>query len=76
MWKRDKTLFRGQKDCKLSPENRELVACQIMTYSESKGQKIGTVCERIELTTTVIKFQKIVKWAKIQKGCCVVFQLY
>ena len=31
------------------------------------------MCERIELTTTVIKFWKIVKWAKISEECCVVY---
>ena len=44
-----------------------------MRYSEGKGQKIGIVCEIIELTTRVIKFWKTVIWAKIQAGCCVEF---
>ena len=33
------------------------------------------MCERIELTTTVIKLRKIVKWAKTREGCCVVFTI-
>ena len=45
----------------------------MVIYSESKGQKVGVVCERIELTTTVIKLRKIVEWARIREGCCVVF---
>ena len=36
-------------------EISELVGSQIMRYSESKGQKIGVVCEIIELTKIVIK---------------------
>ena len=35
----------------------ELVGGQIMRQSESKGEKIGLICERIELITTVIKFR-------------------
>ena len=53
-----KTLVSGGKDCELDPENSELVGGQIMRYSESEGWKIGLVCERIKLTTTVIKFQR------------------
>ena len=48
----------GGEDCELDLESSELVEGQIMRYSESKGQKIGVVCEKIELTTTVIKFRK------------------
>ena len=33
------------------------------------------MCERIELTTTVIKLWKIVKWANLQEGYCVVFTI-
>ena len=33
------------------------------------------VCERIELTTTVIKLWKIVKWAEIREGRCIVFKI-
>ena len=42
-------------------------------YSKSKGQKLGIVCERIKLNTTVIKVRKIVKWTNTKEGCCVVF---
>ena len=42
-------------------------------YSKSKGQKLGIVCERIKLTTTVIKLRKTVKWIKTREGCCVPF---
>ena len=37
------TLVRGEDDCKLTPENKALVQGQMMTYSESKGQKVGVV---------------------------------
>ena len=40
----------------MNPENSELVGGQIVRHSESKGKKIGIVCKRIELITTVIKF--------------------
>ena len=59
----------------MNPENRPLVGGQIMRYSESKGYKISAVYERTELTTTVINFQKIVKWATIEERCCVVFTI-
>ena len=39
-------------------ESSELVGGQIMSKSESKGEKIGVKCEKIELTTTVIRFRK------------------
>ena len=42
-------------------------------YSKSKGQKLGIVCERIKLNTTVIKLRKMEKWIKTRDGCCVVF---
>ena len=29
------------------------------------------MCERMKLTTTVIKLRKIVKWTKTREGCCV-----
>ena len=47
-------LLEGE-DYELNPEKSELVRCQIMRYSESKGWKIG---ERIELTSTKVKFRK------------------
>ena len=33
------------------------------------------MCERIELTTTVIKFWRTVEWAKFQEWFCVVFTI-
>ena len=72
--KKIKLLLTG-KDCELDPENSELFGGQLMRYSESKGQKIGVVCKRIDLTSTVIKFQKTVTWAKIWEWCCVVFTI-
>ena len=57
----------------MSPENRELVGSQIMRYSESKGQKIGVVCEIIELITTIIMLRIKVNLAKIREGCCVAY---
>ena len=44
-----------------------------MVRCESKGEKLGIVCERIKLTTTVIKLRKIVKWAKTREGYCIGF---
>ena len=40
---RERRLVRGEDDCKLTPENKALVQGQMMTYSESKGQKVGVV---------------------------------
>ena len=45
----------------------------MVSYSESKGKKLGIVCERIKLTTTVIKLSKIMNWIKTREGCCVGF---
>ena len=44
-----------------------------MKYSESKGERLSAVCERIKLTTTVIKLRKMVKWIKATEWCCVGF---
>ena len=41
----------------------------MVRYSESKGQKLGIVCERIKLTTTLIKLREIMKWIKTREGC-------
>ena len=41
----------------------------MVRYSESKGWKLGAVCERIKLTTTVIKLRKMAKWIKTRVGC-------
>ena len=46
------------KYCELDLQRCELVGGQIMRGSESKGQKVGVMCERIELTTIVINFRK------------------
>ena len=46
----------GGKTSELDLESCELVGGQIMRYSESKGYKIGVMCERIDLTTP--KFRK------------------
>ena len=43
----------------------------MVRYTERKGKKLGIVCKRIKLTTTVIKLRKIVQWTKTRKGCCV-----
>ena len=57
-------LLLGCGDYGLDLESSEFVGGQIMRQSESKGQKMGVVCERIELITTV-KIQEIVKWAEV-----------
>ena len=45
----------------------------MVRHSESKGWELGIVCERIKLTTIVIKLRKTVKWIKTREGCCVPF---
>ena len=47
----------------------------MVRYSGSKGYKLGVVCKRTELTRTVIKLRKIMKWTKITEGCCAVFTI-
>ena len=46
------------KDSELDLESCELVGGHITRETEIKGLKIGVMCERIELTTQVIKFRK------------------
>ena len=40
----------------------------MVRYSESKGKKLGIVCEIMKLTAKVIKLRKTVKWSKTRKG--------
>ena len=47
----------------------------MMRGSESKGWKVAVVCERIKLSTTIIKLSYKMKWANIREGCCVVFTI-
>ena len=41
--------------------------------SESKGQQLVVVNEKIKFTKTVIKLRRMVKWIKNREGCCVGF---
>ena len=53
----ERRLLWGWKDRELDLESCGLVGGQIMRSSESKGEKIVVVCERIELATAVLNFR-------------------